>query len=57
MNLNSLLAGFFGGLLCGSIIFICSRTLMLHKFLKRERLRDLSYYGRNARDKAISQTK
>lgn len=57
MNLNSILAGFFGGLICGSIVFICSRSILLHKLIKRERLRDLSYFGRNTRDKAISRPK
>ena len=53
MNLNSLVAGFLGGLVCGTIVFICSRAFMLHRLLKRERLRDLSFFGRNTREKIV----
>ncbi len=51
MNHNVLMAGFVGGLVCGTIVFIFSRAMMLHKLLSREKIRDLSYYGRNTKDK------
>mgnify|MGYP007124298908 FL=1 len=51
LNHNVLVAGFLGGLICGTIVFIFSRAALLHKFLRREKIRDLSYYGRNAKGK------
>ncbi|HOI91421.1 MAG TPA: hypothetical protein PLK28_13035 [Candidatus Rifleibacterium sp.] len=45
------MAGFVGGLICGTIVFIVSRAMMLHRMLRREKIRDLSYYGRNTRDR------
>ncbi len=51
MNHNVLMAGFVGGLICGTIVFIVSRAMMLHRMLRREKIRDLSYYGRNTRDR------
>lgn len=46
MNLNSLFAGFVGGLLCSTVFFLVRRALLLPKMLKTEKVKDLSYYGR-----------
>lgn len=46
MNLNSLLAGFVGGIICSTVLFVISRALMLPKMLKAEKVKDLSYFGR-----------
>ncbi len=54
LNHNVLVAGFLGGLICGTIVFIFSRAVMLHKYLRRDRIRDLSFYGRNTREKAVT---
>jgi len=48
LNFNSLVAGFLGGLVCSTVLFVCSRAWLLHKLIKREKLQDLSYFGRNA---------
>ncbi|MFZ5949380.1 MAG: hypothetical protein ACOYXC_01645 [Candidatus Rifleibacteriota bacterium] len=46
MNLNSLIAGFIGGLVCSAVFFLVSRARMLPTLLKDEKVEDLSYYGR-----------
>lgn len=57
LNHNVLVAGFLGGLVCGTIVFIFSRAVMLHKLLRREKIRDLSLYGRNAKEKTVARMK
>lgn len=51
MNVNSLFAAFLGGLICGTIVFIVSKTIMLKKMMRPEKAKDLSYFGRNPADK------
>jgi hypothetical protein len=46
LNINSLLAGFVGGLLCSTVLFFISRALLIPGMLKAERVKDLSYFGR-----------
>lgn len=48
MNINSVLAGFIGGLICSSIFFLLRRAMTIPQMLKEEKLKDLSYYGRNS---------
>jgi len=52
MNLNSLFAAFLGGLICGTIVFVVSKTILLKNLMKPEKIRDMSYFGRNPRDKS-----
>jgi hypothetical protein len=51
LNHNVLVAGFLGGLICGTLVFIISRAMILHKLLRRDKIRDLSFYGRNTKEK------
>ena len=46
MNFNTYFAGFIGGLVCSSILFLVSRALKLPKIFKNEKVKDLSYFGR-----------
>ncbi len=46
MNLNSMIAGFVGGILCSTFLFLISRALLIPKMLKSEKAKDLSFYGR-----------
>lgn len=47
MNFNSLIAGFVGGLICTTVLFLVSRALMIPKLFKTEKVKDLSFYGRS----------
>jgi len=51
MNINSLFAAFLGGLICGTIVFVFSKTVMLKNLMKPEKAKDLSYFGRHPGEK------
>jgi cbb3-type cytochrome oxidase subunit 1 len=47
LHINSIIAGFLGGILCSVMLFVIKRVYMLPGMLKADKVRDLSYYGRN----------
>jgi hypothetical protein len=49
LNFNSICAGFIGGIICGAIFIIGGARFFFPKFskiLQKEKLKDLSFYGR-----------
>ncbi len=51
MNFNSMIAGFLGGMICSTVIFLLGKTVLVKNYLHSEKIKDLSLYGRQAHKK------